>query len=151
MKQLLSSLVFFLFIGLSGISQDVMENDTIPQDDFLVGIFGREILQQDDFGKYFLDEYQNYNPCSDALQNLKTSIYNKSITVVLATWCHDSQIQLGRFYKILDMLDYDSRNIPNYCLDKENSICTKMEHLNPGEEEGEGHRLFRSELRASQV
>jgi len=119
MKHLLISL--FVLLGLSIAAQDVTgtENDSVAKEEFLVGIFGREQLQTGDFGQYFLEEYRNYKPCTNELQKLKTSIYDKSITIVLATWCHDSQIQLGRFYKILDLLDYDTRDLPNYCLDKE--------------------------------
>jgi hypothetical protein len=108
-----------VLLSYSGLSQDITSNDSIPKEDFLVGIFDRQQLQKGDFGKYFLEEYADYEPNNEVLLELKKSIYNKSIIIFLATWCHDSQIQLGRFYKILDLLDYNTRNLPNYCLDKE--------------------------------
>lgn len=111
---------FFLLIGNIAISQEVIEKDSLNNgEDYLVGIFDRAQLQKGEFGKYFIKEYTNYEPYDEVLQELKNSIYNKSILIVLATWCHDSKVQVGRFYKILDLLDYNTNNITHYCLDKE--------------------------------
>lgn len=121
MKQILS-LIFigFLFSSTTGVAQD---GDTLKQavrkDNFLVGAVDRDELQLGNFGEHFLTEYKNYQPCTNSLQQIQDKIYNKSIVIVLATWCHDSQIQVGRFYKILDQLNYNTNNVVNICLDRD--------------------------------
>lgn len=85
----------------------------------LVGQYTRADLQEGEFGHYFLEEYQAYTPCRETIRALETSIYEYSIVIVLGTWCHDSQQQVPRFYKLLDQLDYETTFVKNICLDKD--------------------------------
>ncbi len=112
-------LLFFLLIPGLSISQDNSSGKEFEKDTtILIGKVERNILQQGDFGKYFKEEYKNYQPCTNTIQQLKNKVYENSIVIVLATWCHDSQQQLGRFYKILDLLDYNTNMVTTICLDK---------------------------------
>lgn len=113
-------IIFLLLLLTPGfcISQEIVYEKEI-ESTFLVGEFDRSSLQEGEFGKHFMNEYENYNPCNHTLQQLKKNIYETSIVIVLGTWCHDSQTQLGRFYKILDLLDYNTNTVTNICLDKD--------------------------------
>jgi len=112
-------LLFFLLIPGLSISQDNSSGKEFEKDTtILIGKVERNILQQGDFGKYFKEEYKNYQPCTNTIQQLKNKVYENSIVIVLATWCHDSQEQVGRFYKILDLLDYNTNMVATICLDK---------------------------------
>jgi hypothetical protein len=95
------------------------ETSITPGEDFLMGEVSRESLQAGEFGGYFKSEYINYQPCNAAIQQIQKEIYGCSIVIVLATWCHDSQTQLGRFYKILDLLDYNTNLVTTICLDRD--------------------------------
>lgn len=115
-------LFVFIFSIVSGFSFSQDSTSQIVSDsseNLLVGEVDRYQLQQDEFGQHFKEEYALYNPCTETLQQLKKEIYNKSIVIVLATWCHDSQIQVGRFYKILDLLDYNTNRVTTICLDRD--------------------------------
>ena len=112
------SLILLLLTPGFSISQEIVSEEGL-ENTFLVGEFNRSILQEGEFGKHFINEYKNYNPCNHTLQQLKKNIYETSIVIVLGTWCHDSQTQLGRFYKILDLLDYNTNTVTNFCLDKD--------------------------------
>ncbi|MCD4665461.1 MAG: hypothetical protein K8R68_09320 [Bacteroidales bacterium] len=117
--------LIFIVTSWTGIcfgQEDIIIKDQKNNDDVqLVGKFERKAIQKGNFGNYFLKEYQNYHPEKDFLNNLESKIYDFSITIVLATWCHDSKEQVPRFFKILDMLDYDTRYIDIICVDKSKS------------------------------
>jgi len=88
------------------------------QPEIQVGKYERKALQQGDFGKHFLEQYQNYEPDIDVLNRLKNRIYNYSITIVLGTWCSDSQEQVPMFFKILDNIDYNTNDVKIICIDR---------------------------------
>ena len=89
------------------------------ESDFMVGQCERIELQKGEFGSYFFEEYRNYQPDRDLLENIKNKIFNYSITIVLGTWCHDSHQQVPRFIKILDLIDYNTNYLEIICVDKE--------------------------------
>ncbi len=117
MKQLILSL--FLISCISFISSGQEEYQPAPdkEPEIIVGKTNREAIQQGDFGHYFLDEYAAYEPCTGTLNKLENEIYDTHITIVMATWCSDSQQQVPRFYKILDRLDYKTSDIELICVD----------------------------------
>ena len=87
--------------------------------DLIVGKCERIELQKGEFGNYFIEEYKNYKPDRELLENIKNKFFNCSITIVLGTWCHDSQEQVPRFIKILDDVDYNTNYLEVICVDKE--------------------------------
>lgn len=103
-------IISILIVGLTG--------SVIAQPDMLVGQSNRSELQSSEMKSHFYEEYQNYTPCSQIINALRNKIYNYEITIVLATWCHDSQQQVPRFFKILDELDYNTNNVSIFAVDK---------------------------------
>ena len=117
--------IAFLILFTSLISQILFSQDEIiiPESNtnstMLVGEFKRELLQHNEFGQLFMEEYLNYHPDMEIINKFQHRIYNYSITIVLATWCHDSQIQVPRFFKILDKIDYNTNFVRIVCVDKD--------------------------------
>lgn len=103
--------LFALFFGFVG--------SIVSQTEMLVGIADRAKLQSSEFSSHFFEEYQDYTPCHQTINKLENKIYTYSITIVLATWCHDSQQQVPRFFKILDELDYNTSNLKIITVDKD--------------------------------
>ena len=82
------------------------------EEDEIVGVTTRVDLQNDKyFGHVFQEEYANYSFDTEILKELKTYIYAYQITIVMGTWCGDSQEQVPRFMKVLDKIDYNTKNI----------------------------------------
>ena len=111
------------------------QNDSIvaetPEPTYLCGTVERGALQTGDFGKSFFEEYADYKPDQDILNKLKKDLYSHTITIILGTWCHDSQEQVPRMFKVLDKMDYNSTLIRIICVDKEKSGCdTDISGLN---------------------
>ena len=112
-----------IFLTIQAISQSLLshgQESSASKD--LIGYANRKDLQSGDFGTYFKEYYTGYSPDQDVLNQLKTKIYTRNIKLVMASWCHDSQTQVPRFYKILDQLDYNTNTIEIICLDREKSV-----------------------------
>jgi len=75
--------------------------------DVLIGDLNRRGLEKGDFAQYFFGEYKGYFPDYRVIDKLNGRLNGVSITIVLGSWCKDSQEQVPRFIKLLDMLQYD--------------------------------------------
>ncbi len=127
----LSSLLGLLIVSSISFAQ----NDSIVADNaepaYLCGTVERSALQTGDFGDLFFEEYANYKPDQDILNKLKKDLFSHTLTVVLGTWCQDSQEQVPRMYKVLDKMDYNTSLIRLICVDKEKTGCdTDVSGLN---------------------
>ncbi|MCB2221253.1 MAG: thioredoxin family protein [Bacteroidetes bacterium] len=119
MNKIFLVLIFPLIIPISGFAQETEMTDSARTDPVLLGQATRMEIQQGAFGQDFMAEYATYEPCNETLNKLKNVIYNSHITIVMATWCYDSQMQVPRFYKILDRLDYKTDEIKLICVDRD--------------------------------
>jgi thiol-disulfide isomerase/thioredoxin len=70
------------------------------------------------FGPFFQQEYALYEPDPDVLLQIGNSLNGYTVTIVMGSWCSDSQEQVPRFYKIIDALHYDEKNITLICVDR---------------------------------
>jgi hypothetical protein len=131
-KKIIVIVYALLLIVVNLPAQSDSSNMSVDPDQVtLVGKCNRLELQNDDLDNNFFEEYRSYNPDTEVLEDIKNKIYNCSVTIVLGTWCHDSQIQVPRFIKILDVLDYNTNYIKLICVDKNkkagNSDITALE------------------------
>ncbi|RLD60101.1 MAG: hypothetical protein DRJ05_05265 [Bacteroidetes bacterium] len=120
--------LFLLLIGLFGISPILFsqtENleSVKPTGDSLCGTVNRQELQTGDFGKSFIEEYANYKPNQGILNKLDKNLFSYTMTIVLGTWCHDSEQQVPRMFKILDKMDFNTSKIQIICVDKKKTGC----------------------------
>jgi len=116
------AIIFTLLLNLINLyaQMDSSHMQVDPDHDFIiVGKCERIELQKGEYGNYFFEEYRNYEPERELLENIKNKIFNCSITIVLGTWCDDSQEQVPRFFKILDDIDYNTSYLEVMCVDKE--------------------------------
>jgi hypothetical protein len=86
-------------------------SDPEKEDTVLVGYGDRQGLQDSDFSTYFETEYHAYILNDTVCDYLGSHVDDIEITIILGTWCHDSQEQVPRFYKILDLINYDPDQI----------------------------------------
>lgn len=86
--------------------------------EILIGTVTRDGLE--DFGDWFKEEYNNYQPDSSDIESLKTFKSDYPwIFIVLGTWCGDSHQQVPRFFRILDQLEYPTERIFMVALDRD--------------------------------
>lgn len=114
--------LFFLFVSFNVFSQEMNKTkiDEKSQMEVLIGLCNRDGLKSDLFKTYFETEYTAYTPDTASVASLKTTITNKNIniTIVMGSWCGDSQEQVPRFYKIIDQSGFAESNITLYCVDR---------------------------------
>lgn len=112
-----------MVITTAGISQTINQTkiDEKSQMEVMIGKWDRSGLKTSDLFKTYYDtEYTSYKPETATLDNVKIAQAGKSITVtvVMGSWCGDSQEQVPRFLKILDILSFPEANVTIICVDR---------------------------------
>jgi thiol-disulfide isomerase/thioredoxin len=83
----------------------------------LIGLCSRENLTKDtSFSWWFEAEYDYYTPEDSVIKLI--DLDSIKIVCVMGTWCSDSRREVPRFYKILDELNFDYKNLELYCVDR---------------------------------
>lgn len=86
------------------------EEEEEEQEPILLGIQNREALQDAPYKEWF-DENYAYIPDEVLINELSKSLSDVSFIVFMGTWCSDSQMQVPAFFKILDEINFDEKNI----------------------------------------
>lgn len=81
------------------------------QSDVLVGSIERNDLREAPHGAWFEPMYQSYQPDEEALRTIQENINDYEIRMFMGTWCADSQLEVPKFYKLLDLSDYNMNNL----------------------------------------
>ncbi len=108
MKKLVFSGLFLFFIlqGTWAQKMNHVVRDPQLQRDVLSGYCNRTGLETGIFSPWFNQQYKNYHPDATIEKALAPAINKTEITIVFGSWCGDSKMQVGRFYKVLDKAGY---------------------------------------------
>ena len=83
------------------------------------------------FDSVYKVEYPVYQADAETMKLLAGKLKGIRITLVMATWCGDSREWVPRFYKIMDQLDFNYKNLTLICVDREKKAPeTTVENLN---------------------
>lgn len=115
-------LLLYLFLVITAVNcgssksqkEAVSQEATPPaedQNDVLVGIIEKKDLQQAPHAAWFEPMYKSYKPKEAALQTIKENINDYEIKMFMGTWCADSQLEVPKFYKLLDLSNFDTANL----------------------------------------
>lgn len=109
MKTSLMSLLFVLIAtGINAQDLNKKHYDDRLEYEILVDYCDRSGLELDsEFKAYFSEEYKYYEPNQEVINSLGSKLNDFDITIVLGTWCGDSQYQVPCLFKVLDQLNYD--------------------------------------------
>jgi hypothetical protein len=102
-------------------SQELNRTVIDPKSDkeILYGYCDRSGLEMGEFGKLFDQYYKIYQPDQGVINQLKSKKEGIDILIVLGTWCSDSQEQVPRFFKILDKIHFNKKNLELICVDRD--------------------------------
>ena len=92
--------------------------DTTLHIEVLIDTCNWEGLNGSIFGTYFQEEYAVYQPDEAVLQQIGHQLNDYRITIVMGSWCSDSQEQVPRFYKILNQLNLPENQLTVICADR---------------------------------
>ncbi|MCL4547442.1 MAG: thioredoxin family protein [Bacteroidetes bacterium] len=87
----------------------------------LLGVCERSAFADTSFSWWFDSEHDNYTPDSATVKEIGDKLKDVKITIVMGTWCGDSRREVPRFFKILDQLNYDQKNLTLICVDRKKS------------------------------
>jgi thiol-disulfide isomerase/thioredoxin len=117
MKKIL--IVLFLAIGCQLFAQEL--NTTIIDETYdkevLVGMCNRSGLESGIFAESFDAGYNEYVPDANIIKQLKKMKKGLEIVIVMASWCGDSKVQVPRFFKILDAIDFKDSDLKLIAVD----------------------------------
>lgn len=108
----------------------IIKDPDLNNREVMVGKCDRSGLQQGEYGTYFNSQYEVYKPSEKYIEKMKSKANLVDITVVLGTWCSDSKIQVGRFFKVLDLTGYNEKRMTIVGVSrKKQAFTTNIENL----------------------
>ncbi len=109
MKLILLVLLTITTVGFSQ-SNKIIE-DLRTGNQMLIGKTTRDAFQNESFSGWYNAQYTKYEVNTGRLASSKDKIKEKSITIVMGTWCSDSRREVPRMLKILDVIDFPKEQV----------------------------------------
>ncbi|MDP2723946.1 MAG: thioredoxin family protein [Bacteroidales bacterium] len=126
-------LVLLIAIGIQGFGQTVNKVilDPAINKEVMIGYCNKSGLEKGVFADYFNPGFEKYKPSKKYIDRLKPIADKIEFTVVMGTWCGDSQLQVPRFYKILSELGYSDKRVKLIGVDRSKAaILVDIKDLN---------------------
>jgi thiol-disulfide isomerase/thioredoxin len=81
-----------------------------PHED-LVGAIDKFALLETPYRSWYKKNYSSYSPDKSSLKALAKTHNGVRVKVFMGTWCHDSQREVPRLFKILESSNFDLSNL----------------------------------------
>lgn len=130
MKILLYSLAILTAVNCGSKTQN--ENNEQPdpvtevaeqqEEEVLVGSIEQEDLQQAPHMAWFDPMYQSYNPSEKELKVIQENINDYEIKLFMGTWCADSQREVPKFLKLLELSDFNMDNLEIKAVEEDKTL-----------------------------
>jgi thiol-disulfide isomerase/thioredoxin len=98
-----------LAVSLSCTAQEKRATKNTSGD--LVGVTSKADFLQQPYNAWFTRNYDSYTLDSKTSKRLKRAFKNVTIKAFMGTWCGDSRRETPKFYKLLDLADFDLKNL----------------------------------------
>lgn len=103
-KTNMKQIIFFFLLLLSV--------QTYAQQKHLAGVVTRDSLSKTPFNTWFQSNYDAYTPHQKHLDVIPSQIISSTqIEIYFGTWCGDTKREMPRFFKILDQLKFQAKQI----------------------------------------
>lgn len=77
----------------------------------LIGITARADFDQQPYTKWFQPNYNNFTVDKSTVKKLKKALRGVTIKAFMGTWCGDSKRETPKLYKLLNLADFNLRNL----------------------------------------
>ncbi|MCP5060921.1 MAG: thioredoxin family protein [Ignavibacteriae bacterium] len=127
-----NSLIILLLVSSTIFSQEnKIVEDTRTLKPMLIGNTTREAFMDTNFAWWYNSEYTNYEVNKGRLASHIEKINDKSMKIVMGTWCSDSRREVPRMLKVLDMIGFPKEKISIVNVDrKKNGVSDEVDDLN---------------------
>lgn len=114
-------LLLFSVLAVNLYSQEFNKiiTDDETGDPMLIGPTTRDAFDDSSFSKWWYPAYDDYDIDVATADSLKDALQGIDITVVMGTWCSDSQYEIPELYRIFDYVDYPTDKITILCIDRD--------------------------------
>jgi len=101
-------------------------SDEKKNNEMLIGYCNRDgfATVNSNFDSAYKAEYSTYHADEAIMKQLSEKLNGVKVTIVMATWCSDSKEWVPRFYKIMDQLNFDYKNLTLICVDRSKKAPT---------------------------
>ena len=124
-KKLLFAFAFSLLFSVTAFSQQevnrVIKDPNMGQN-VMAGPCNLSGLKSGIFAPWFNYQYKVYKPNDKVVNAIQKKLNKTKITVVFGSWCGDSKLQVGRFYKILTDAGYNLKNVNLIAVDRAKKV-----------------------------
>ena len=86
---------------------EVAVKENVEQSRILTGEITKEDLTKPPHARWFDPMYQSYSPNPEQLETIKKHIGDYKIRAIMGTWCADSQREIPKLFKILELANFD--------------------------------------------
>ena len=101
------------------------QHEKISQD--LVGPIDKSHLLQEPYLAWYEKNYSSYSPNQNSIDELRKDLNEHQIKGFVGTWCHDSQRETPRLFKILEKTNYALNNLTLIALDQSKKTPEQLE------------------------
>jgi thiol-disulfide isomerase/thioredoxin len=77
----------------------------------LVGFANKESFNQAPYGIWFTENFDTYKPDEAIVSSLEKALKDTTIKGFMGTWCGDSKRETPNFYKILELANFNFKNL----------------------------------------
>lgn len=124
-KKLLLITAFSLLFSITAFSQqkeNCVIKDPMMGMNVMAGPCNFNGLKTGIFAPWFNYQYKHYKPDAKVVDAIRKKLDKTHITVVFGSWCGDSKMQVGRFYKILSDAGYDLSSVKAIAVDRAKKV-----------------------------
>jgi thiol-disulfide isomerase/thioredoxin len=112
-------ILFTVIVGLGACRTSKQIVNASPNDNGnLVGLADKNSFTQEPFIQWFENNYKTYHLDTIVAEKIKPLLKNVKIKAVMGTWCGDSRRETPHFYKLLDAVDFDYKNLQMITVDR---------------------------------
>lgn len=108
------------------VTADEQEEEELP---IITGVQTRSVISSAPYDSWFAPTYSTYVVDKETTEKVQALLEGVTLKIFMGTWCEDSQREVPHFYRILDMIKFEEKNIELITVDREKMT---PEHLEDG-------------------
>ncbi len=107
--------------------ESITKNSSEQEYTDIIGIFQKDDLSSNPHAEWFKENYENYSLDQITAKKIKPLMKDFEITVFMGTWCSDSRRDSPGFFKLMDFVDFDYKNLELIAMSLEKTTPDSLE------------------------
>ncbi|WP_420572227.1 TlpA family protein disulfide reductase [Kordia sp.] len=111
-------------VATESISTEVAEEEKLP---ILTGVQTRKAISDAPYDSWFAPTYSTYPVAKEIAENVKPLLKDVQVKIFMGTWCEDSQREVPHFFRIIDIMKLDGKDIEIITVDEDKMTPDHLE------------------------